>query len=350
MDGNKDEAMRCVRISEEAIASGNKQRALKFIGMAQRLNHNLRVDDLMAACENLCSDSPATSSEKCVNRDENRAARTNEGSIGEKKYTDKHVLLIKQISESRDYYEILGVEKSCSSEEIRKAYRKLSLKVHPDKNKAPGSEEAFKKVCKAFKCLGDDSSRRHYDQTGFGAEFEYNQHVTRRRTASRTSSHDLFEEDFDPDEIFRSFFGQTDLFRGPNVFRARGVGSQPREHFNGGRPNFMVLLQILPFLLIFLLAYLPLSEPDYSLQKNYNYQISKETESHHVEFYVKSSEFDQKYPPGSETRASIEESIYRDYKNMLGRYCHIELQRRHWNRNLPVPHCDKLRGLGVRVV
>ncbi|KAF2289165.1 hypothetical protein GH714_029199 [Hevea brasiliensis] len=80
--------------------------------------------------------------------------------------------LIRQIKRNKDYYAILGVEKTCSVEEIRKAYKKLSLKVHPDKNKAPGSEEAFKKVSKAFKCLSDDTSRRQYDQTGLVDQFE----------------------------------------------------------------------------------------------------------------------------------------------------------------------------------
>uniref|UniRef100_A0A3Q7JEV9 J domain-containing protein n=1 Tax=Solanum lycopersicum TaxID=4081 RepID=A0A3Q7JEV9_SOLLC len=96
--------------------------------------------------------------------------------------TDEHVQLIRQIKIKKDYYAILGLEKGCSVEEIRKSYRKLSLKVHPDKNKAPGSEEAFKKVSKAFKCLSDDDSRRQYDQTGLAEDFEYNQqHNVRRR-------------------------------------------------------------------------------------------------------------------------------------------------------------------------
>lgn len=88
--------------------------------------------------------------------DDKDSANTDGVPNGERNYTDEHVHLVKQIKTKKDYYSILGVEKSCSVEEIRKAYRKLSLKVHPDKNKAPGSEEAFKKVSKAFKCLSED--------------------------------------------------------------------------------------------------------------------------------------------------------------------------------------------------
>lgn len=103
------------------------------------------------------------------------AANVDEGSTGECNYTEEKLQLIMKIKRSKDYYEILGLEKSCSVEEIRKAYRKLSLKVHPDKNKAPGSEEAFKKVSKAFKCLSNDDSRTKYDQAGLVEEFECNQ-------------------------------------------------------------------------------------------------------------------------------------------------------------------------------
>lgn len=351
MDGNKDEALRCVRIAKEAIASGNKERALKFIKIAQRLDHSFQVDELLAACEKLDSGSPGAPvpsiDEKCDGERKNEpgSGKSGEGLNGDR-YTEEHVVLIRQIKRNKDYYDILGVEKNCSVEEIRRAYRKLSLKVHPDKNKAPGSEEAFKKVCKAFKCLSDGDSRRQYDQTGLTEEFENNQQYNVRRRRRRTG-HDLFEDEFDPDEIFRAFFGQREMFRASHVYRARGMGRQQREDFHEGGPNFMVLLQILPFLIIFLLAYLPFSEPDYSLHKNYSYQIPKMTEKYAVEFYVKSSAFEQKYPLKSPSRANIEDNVIKDYKNMLWRYCHVELQRRNWNKNLPTPHCNKLNDLGV---
>ncbi|KAG5555068.1 hypothetical protein RHGRI_012560 [Rhododendron griersonianum] len=347
MDSNKDEALKCVGIAKEAIASGKKQRALKFIGLATRLNPNVSVDDLLAACENLESASSDPNTENHVESTKNKPASStfDEVSNGERSYTEEHVELIRKVKRSKDYYDILGLEKSCSVEEIRKAYRKLSLKVHPDKNKAPGSEEAFKKVSMAFKCLSSDDSRRQYDQTGFVEEFEHNQQYNVRRRRRRTGS-DWFEDDFDPDEIFRSFFGQTEMFRASPVYRTRGTGNQQRDDVGGTGPNFMVLLQILPFLLIFLLAYLPFSEPEYSLQKNYSYQFLEVTENHEVEFYVKSPDFDENYPPGSPGRVNIENSVIRDYKNLLGRYCHIELQRRQWSRNMPTPHCDKLQSFG----
>ncbi|EEF45548.1 chaperone protein dnaJ 49 [Ricinus communis] len=355
MDGNKDEALRCIRIAEEAIASRNKERALKFIRIAQRLNHDLSVNDLLTACEKLGSSgsnsNPPSLDEKCVlNGDaKNKPShgKIDEGLNGEKNYTEEHVELIRQVKINKDYYSILGVEKTSSVEDIRRAYRKLSLKVHPDKNKAPGSEEAFKKVCKAFKCLSDDNSRRQYDQTGLVDEFEYNQQYNVRRTRRRRNVHDFYDDDFDPNEIFRSFFGQTDMFRAHHVYRSGATAGQQRGEFHGGGPSLLLLLQILPFLLIFLLAYLPFSEPDYSLHKNYSYQIPKTTEKHGLEFFVKSASFDDNYPIGSTARANIEDNVIKDYRNVLWRHCHIELQRRHWSKNMPTPHCDKLHNLGL---
>ncbi|XP_075516301.1 chaperone protein dnaJ 49-like [Primulina tabacum] len=346
MDSNKDEALKCFNIAREAIAAGNKQKALKFIGIARRLNENLPLDDLLAACENLDASSVSASNDvETIKRGRNNLGSVDGDGVSneERNYTEEHVQLVRQIKSKIDYYSILGVEKSCSVEEIRKAYRKLSLKVHPDKNKAPGAEEAFKKVGKAFKCLSDGDSRRQYDHTGLVDEFEYNQQNNVRQRRRRTGN-DFFDDDCDPDEIFRAFFGQRDAFRNARVYRTRttDAGAHHREDLGGNGPNLMLLLQLLPFLIIVLLAYLPFSEPEYSLQKNYSYQFMKTTEKHGVEFFVKSPEFDQNYPIGSSNRQDIENNVIKDYKHMLGRYCHMEMQRRHWNRHFPTPHCDRL--------
>ena len=68
----------------------------------------------------------------------------------------------------RDYYEVLGVQKSASAEEIKKAYRKAAMKYHPDRN--PGDKEAeakFKEVGEAYEVLADEGKRQRYDQFGF---------------------------------------------------------------------------------------------------------------------------------------------------------------------------------------
>ncbi len=66
----------------------------------------------------------------------------------------------------RDYYDVLGVSKDATKQEIRKAYRSLSKKYHPDLNKEAGAEEQFKEITEAFEVLSDDDKRAQYDQYG----------------------------------------------------------------------------------------------------------------------------------------------------------------------------------------
>ena len=66
----------------------------------------------------------------------------------------------------RDYYEVLGVSKTASEDEIKKAYRKLAKQYHPDVNKAPDAEEKFKEINEAYEVLSDQSKRATYDQFG----------------------------------------------------------------------------------------------------------------------------------------------------------------------------------------
>ncbi|KAI8437935.1 hypothetical protein MSG28_010606 [Choristoneura fumiferana] len=66
----------------------------------------------------------------------------------------------------KDYYKILGLSKGASDDEIKKAYRKLALKYHPDKNKAAGAEERFKEVAEAYEVLSDKKKREIYDMHG----------------------------------------------------------------------------------------------------------------------------------------------------------------------------------------
>ena len=66
----------------------------------------------------------------------------------------------------RDYYEVLELSKNASSEDIKKSYRKLAKKYHPDINKDPGAEEKFKEINEAYEVLSDPQKKQIYDQYG----------------------------------------------------------------------------------------------------------------------------------------------------------------------------------------
>ena len=71
------------------------------------------------------------------------------------------------MAEKKDYYEVLGVDRSASADDIKKAYRKLAIKYHPDKN--PGNKEAeekFKEAAEAYSVLSDAEKKARYDQFG----------------------------------------------------------------------------------------------------------------------------------------------------------------------------------------
>ena len=71
------------------------------------------------------------------------------------------------MSEKRDYYEVLGISKDASEQEIKKAYRSLAKKYHPDMNKSPDAEEKFKEINEAYEVLSDPGKKAKYDQFGF---------------------------------------------------------------------------------------------------------------------------------------------------------------------------------------
>ncbi|MBW1727907.1 MAG: DnaJ domain-containing protein [Deltaproteobacteria bacterium] len=116
----------------------------------------------------------------------------------------------------KDYYKILGVNKNASEEDIKKSYRKLAMKYHPDHTKGNKSdEEKFKKISEAYAVLSDKEKRKQYDTygaTGFQQRF---------------SQEDIFKG-FDFENIFSDLFGKTRGFSG------RGNGM--RFSFGGGTP------------------------------------------------------------------------------------------------------------------
>ena len=97
----------------------------------------------------------------------------------------------------RDYYDVLGLDRSAKKEEIKKAYRKLALKYHPDKNKGDkGAEEKFKEASEAYHVLSDDKRKMNYDQFGHSAFQEGGSQGGFGNFDFSSSFSDLFEDVF----------------------------------------------------------------------------------------------------------------------------------------------------------
>jgi len=133
---------------------------------------------------------------------------------------------------SKSLYETLGVSPNATQDEIKKAYRKLARKYHPDINKSPEAEEKFKEINAAYEILSDPQKRKQYDQYGdamFGGQ----------------NFHDFAKQNFqggvDLDEILRSIFGG-----GFGGFESRGGGFSGFEDF--GMPDLDISAKVtIPF-------------------------------------------------------------------------------------------------------
>jgi len=135
----------------------------------------------------------------------------------------------------KDYYKVLGINRNATEEDIKKAYRKLALKYHPDKNKTPQAEERFKEVAEAYEILSDKKKREIFDQygeEGFKGGHPGAGHAEFTFTA------------MDPREQFKNFFGSADpfgiffssqpMFDGGHPFMAGGVGGGDEDMIYGG--------------------------------------------------------------------------------------------------------------------
>jgi molecular chaperone DnaJ len=113
--------------------------------------------------------------------------------------------------EKKDYYDVLGLDHSATKEDIKKAYRKLALKYHPDKNKEKDAEEKFKEISEAYAVLYDDEKRKMYDEYGHAG---IDQQYTTEDIFRTTDFGDIFRGmGFDFNDIFEQFFGGRGGFR-----------------------------------------------------------------------------------------------------------------------------------------
>lgn len=148
-----------------------------------------------------------------------------------------------RVCAENDYYKILQLPRSCSLKDVKTAYRKLALLLHPDKCKVAGAEDAFKKVSTAYKCLSDSSARQNYDISGTDPD--------NSRGGGGTP--------VDLDEIFRQFMQENNAggLPRPFVFHTFNFGGsrQPSTTTEGGNSMNWILVLLVAFLLYLIYAF-----------------------------------------------------------------------------------------------
>jgi len=140
--------------------------------------------------------------------------------------------VIERIEATEDHFEILNVSRDASTSDISKAYKKLALKLHPDKTTEAGAEDAFKKVSGAFSVLKDTEQRTHYEK--------YGNDVNQYRNV-------------DPDDLFREFF-QANTRQGGFHFQSNQTSFTFNSFSDALPPALRPLFNLLPTNLIVLLV------------------------------------------------------------------------------------------------
>ena len=183
----------------------------------------------------------------------------------------EQVEAVRKIKKCKDYYEILAIEKESADVEIKKAYKKLALQFHPDKNSAPGAADAFKMIGNAFAVLSDPQKKKQYDL--YGAEDQVRSNV---RTYDRYYTNDYtrgFEAEISPEDLFNMFFGTGNLYTETQFRRQRyqRPAAQHHAHTTHETGGYGAIVQMMPVIILItlsLMSSLFVSEPAYSLVRN----------------------------------------------------------------------------------
>lgn len=309
------EAEKSISIAERAMQEGNYEKAKKFLLKSINIQKTEKAMKLLKDCES--SNSP---NKEC--KEETKEEQ--------KVYSDDDTRICEEILNKTDYYQILNVPKTASDEEIKKQYKKLALKLHPDKNRAPQATEAFKKISQAFACLNDKNKRAIYDE--HGSEQNFRQQYSQQ-----------FNEEDDPFDMFEMFFTG-------NVNRNRRRGNYARngntffysanQSSNDSRNGLSKLIQFLPILLIIAVALMfqfnnntgnrgeAIYSHLYSLSKESDFRYPRLTSNIKVKYYVR-KDFSETMSRGINLN-EIEREIEQAYMHSLYNDCHYVMQTKQY--------------------
>ncbi|KAI0040961.1 DnaJ-domain-containing protein [Auriscalpium vulgare] len=343
MESNKDEALKCLSISQRHRANGNLPSARKFAQKSVSLFSSPEALKLLDQIDaELSSSSSASTSESGPSQSSSftsgaeshpsaagakhrhtasSAGPSTNGNAEKREYTADNVAVVKRVRGCKvtEYYEILALKRDCEEAEVKKAYRKLALALHPDKNGAPGADEAFKMVSKAFQVLSDSDKRAVYDRSGADPESRSSGMSSAGPSARYATSPfgGGFEGELSPEDLFNMFFGGGGGggfgggFGGPVFSASFGPGGfrttrMPTNHQRQQQPQQpatprSAFTQLLPLIILFalsLLSALPnlfsapsVPDPRFAFSPSMRFNVERHTHGLGVAYHVNAAEF-----------------------------------------------------------
>jgi len=331
MEDNKIKAQKLFEKGMKFYNSQNYEEALKLFEKSQKLNYNNIAETFISQCKNNLKNNKNTNNSENFssnynnnnNNYNNNNNNDNNNFSSESKNEDE---LCSNLLKIKDYYEILKVSKTATTEEIKRAYKKQAIKFHPDKNKSSKAEECFKKISEAYQILSNDEKRKFYDKYGTEEEFR----------EKYQSQHQNFEEDLDPFDIFDILFNGPDGFQRRRQFRRNNNYYQRENHNHNNNNNvniqrnkFAVFIQFLPLIFLLLVNILPdllKSSPLYQFTNDSYYLNKRKTSKNNVIYFV-GDKFLKKYPKIKDVfESGIENEIERNYLNYVAEKCEEVLQ------------------------
>ncbi|KAM4524366.1 dnaJ homolog subfamily B member 12b [Odontesthes bonariensis] len=329
MEVNRDEAERCIDIATAALNSHQLEKALRFLEKAQRLFPTEKAEallDLIAKNgftprQGGHSDFSGVSGPRQRQSTGEDIKREEKPSDTSKSYMADQLEAVRRIKQCKDFYEILGVQKDASEDELKRSYRKLALRFHPDKNHAPGATEAFKAIGNAYAVLSNANKRRQYDQC-----------VDEGRHPSSTSpENESFEPDISPEDLFNMFFGGGYPSSNAHVYANGRMRNQRRDRRerqrDGGLALFVQVMPILILVIVSALSQIMGNSPSYSLsfRPSAGYSQKRLTENLKVPYYV-GEQFSKEFT--GVNLKNLERSVEDDYISNLRNNCWKEKQQK----------------------
>uniref|UniRef100_A0A0R3WBL3 J domain-containing protein n=1 Tax=Taenia asiatica TaxID=60517 RepID=A0A0R3WBL3_TAEAS len=286
MEANRDAAVLCVERAVSYFKQGNTTEAVRFARKAKSLFPEIDIPGFISLNNGDTEVRRRRSVSHSRNEPVSEESRRSRERSEEKSFTKAQVEAVRRIMACHDLYSVLGVPKDATEDDIKRAYKSLARRYHPDKNKAPGATEAFKKIGSAFNVLVDAEKRRRYDQ--FGTVDEERSSVTRRHEGVYT-----FDGNTGFDAEFINMFFNGGFPFAQNVRYTRHAQNHDSNHEN----NYFAYIQILPLLILFGLSFFSnflVKDPVFSLQRTSKYTVQRQTQAHSLPYYVKDT-FAQEY-------------------------------------------------------